>query len=76
MTKQNGGVDLKLVCLNFDSEIFTTDYEYNGFLFENVYVFNACIVDDAHGVEQIVYTPEKGIEFIKFENGGYLKLMD
>lgn len=76
MTKQNGGVDLKLVCLNFDSEIFTTDYESNGFLFENVYVFNACIVDDAHGVGQIVYTPEKGIEFIKFDDGGYLRLVD
>lgn len=76
MTKQNGGINLYMNCEE-RFLVFTVDiYEIDNFIFENVYVFNACIVDAVDGVEQIVYTPEKGIEFIKFEDGGYLRLVD
>jgi hypothetical protein len=51
------------------------DINLNGFEFENVYVFNNSLLNENSTIELILYSSEgKGIEFISFENGKYLKL--
>lgn len=50
----------------------TTDYSSDGFTFEDVYVLEFCNPDSP--LSNIVYSLENGIEFIKYEDGNYLKL--
>ncbi|WP_165750429.1 hypothetical protein [Cellulophaga sp. Z1A5H] len=55
-------------------EAQVTTYSKNDFDFENVYVFQDC--SENSSIENIVFSVTKGVEFIAFTDGGYLKLND
>lgn|GEM_PF-5837561 len=52
-----------------------TDVEVDGFVYQDVFRFEYCIFQDSN-IAFIVFSEERGIEFIKYDDGSYLKLMD
>ena len=52
----------------------TTDFSSDGFDFENVYIFDNCGSESL--ISKIIYSSVNGVEFIKLENGDYLKLVE
>ncbi|GHA22989.1 hypothetical protein GCM10007103_00060 [Salinimicrobium marinum] len=55
----------------FRKELFV-DVSVGEFDFQNVLIFNDCT--GISEVNRIIYSKEKGIEFIEYDNGNYLKL--
>ena len=60
------------------ASIYKEEYIVNvslmGFNFENVFIFKDC--NNASEIKQIVYSKERGIEFIEYDNENYLRLND
>ncbi|WP_435654782.1 hypothetical protein, partial [Cellulophaga baltica] len=55
-------------------EAQATTYSKHDFDFENVYVFQDCTENSS--IENIVFSVTRGLEFIAFTDGRYLKLND
>lgn len=55
-------------------EDLLTDISLHGFEFNDVYLFLDCYMESE--IEKMVYSAEKGIEFITYKNGNYLKLQE
>ncbi|QXP56602.1 hypothetical protein H0I25_02065 [Cellulophaga sp. HaHa_2_95] len=55
-------------------EAQVTTYSKNDFDFDNVYVFQDCTENSS--IENIVFSVTRGLEFIPFTDGRYLKLND
>lgn len=56
---------------NYFSDALFTDIEINGFLFNKVLIFKTPLMSS---INQIIYSPENGIEYVDFDDGRYLKL--
>ncbi len=60
------------------ASIYREEYIVNasvmGFNFDNVFIFKDC--DNTSEIKQIVYSKERGIEFIEYDNENYIKLND
>lgn len=52
-----------------------TDIEVDGFVYQNVFRFEYCIFLESN-IAFIIFSEERGIEYIKYDDGSYLKLMD
>lgn len=51
-----------------------TNISLHGFDFEDVLIFKDC--ENVSEINQIIYSEDKGIEFIEYDNENYLKLND
>lgn len=56
---------------NYFSDDLFTDIEINGYHFNKVLIFKTPLMSS---INQIIYSPENGIEYIEFVEGRYLKL--
>ncbi len=73
-TNQYNEQDFQLVNCDkdnyFNNDLFT-DIEINGFVFKKVLIFKSCYQSF---INQIIYSPQNGIEYIDFVSGRFLKL--
>lgn len=51
-----------------------TDVTVDGYVYQDVFQFAFCAFIDSE-IEFILYSPTNGVEFIKFEDGTYLRLL-
>lgn len=51
-----------------------TDIVINGYSFSNVLIVDNCQADS--GIDRIIFSPENGIEYVDFNDGRFLKLVD
>ncbi len=55
-------------------EELITDISLQNFDFENILIFSDC--DNISEINRVIYSKEKGIEFIEYDNNNYIKLED
>jgi hypothetical protein len=54
----------------FSDELFS-NIEINGLIYNDILIFKSCYLSD---INQLIYSPKNGIEYIDFKDGRYLKL--
>ncbi|WP_157632548.1 hypothetical protein [Cochleicola gelatinilyticus] len=60
---------------NFETIVqATTNYTSDGFSFENVFILENCGTENL--ISTFIYSSQNGIEFIKYDNGNYLKQVE